>query len=439
MSVPRSTPGNSAAPVSTRPFERGEEPAVEAVEIVLVGQGRAVRQRLRPGQRLVVGRDPQCDLPVADDNVSWRHLALHGREGGVEVEDLGSSNGTFLRGVRLREGERSGLGLHEPLELASSVLVLQPVSVRAERATFERLGPILAQPQDFTLVRRLAGSEGPCAVVGPPGSGKSEVARALHVLSRGAGPIEVVDVAAVDPSEVPALLFGRDGSGRAGSSAGRLELANGGTLVLLHMEALGADVQRRLLECIDRKSLRREGATSVRRVDVALVFVSRDPISTLVRVGGLDAALAHRLRGRTLELRSLAERSAQLGSIVGSLLPALLLERGRPVVEPEPALVEAIAARAWPGNLRELVEVLNATVDAAGVDRPGPEHLPHDAPDLADAGADEGEEGAERRRILEALHRCNGNQTAAAKLLGIARRTLINRIERYGIPRPRKL
>lgn len=427
-------PDDASPPVSTRPFERGADDDWDQLELVVVSRGRATRHPIHAGRRLIVGREPDCDLPVADENVSRHHLALHATEGGIQIEDLGSSNGTFVRGTKLQPGTIATLGPHEPVELASTVLVLQPVDVRGRQATFERLAPVLAEPADFTAVQRLAASDGPVAVVGPPGAGKSEVARALHRLSGRGGPFEVVDIASVPPTETLELLFGRERAGRAGAVVGRIEAANGGTLVLSRIEELPASGQRQLLECIERKSLRRDGALSVRRVDVSVVFTSRDPVEALVRMGGLEPALAHRLRGRIVRLVPLADRTKDLPSIVHALLHELAREQSTAVVSTD-AFVQAVAMRAWPGNLRELVEALESSIAAADGRPLAPSHLPEPAA----ADAEDTASGAERRQILEALRRCNGNQTAAARLLGIARRTLINRIERYGIPRPRKL
>ncbi len=402
------------------------EAASADIEVMLVTGGTTLRRVLVPGEELIVGRETDCDLCVADSNVSRRHLRVEASAGRVLVEDLGSSNGTLLRGRPLSPGIVTEVGLYEPLELASSVLIAQPRTDRA--GLLERLVPILHDAADFERLRRLATTEGPVSIGGPAGAGKTELAHILHQLSGRRGNPLHFDARTVEAPKRAEALFGRDSAD--GSEAGAVDAAQGGTLIVENVEELDERTQLKLLICVERKSYEREGGFSLRRADASVFFTSRHHLGTLTRVGGIVAQLRDRLRLRSIDLLALDDRREDLARVAESLTVAICRELGRaPPPLPE-ALVERLGARSWPGNLRELRAVLTELLRTPK--NLGTAKLPAPAVDSKP------QPSGVRQQILEALHECNGNQTAAAKLLGISRRTLINRIEFHGIPRPRK-
>ncbi len=408
------------APSATIPFDRGHvtEQVADGVplELVVVSGASMVRQVVAAGGRIVVGRSADCDLRLPDPNVSRHHVAVCRDHDAVFLEDLGSSNGTRMGGTKLATGERRPLALTEAVELGSSMLMVRPLSSATAQ---HELVPCVLDAAEQPRLAALARSEGPLAIVGPPGSGKHAVAQALHELSgRGAVPLREVALDALDVKDASRVLFGDVGSR---DDEGVLDQAHGGSLVVTGIDAVPERVQLRLVDASERGQFSRDGSTSLRQIDVRLVLVCHDAPDRLLRLGALARRLVHRLSGRIVELRGLDERREALPEIIADMMRRS--GRGGELSSED---LDALAARRWPGNLRELSEVLGTALEGGRLPSAGGEG----------AAADDAQ--PRRRRVLEALDRCRGNQTAAAKLLGVSRRTLINWLDHYEIPRPRK-
>lgn len=412
-------------PSATVPFEGPRAgPPLQAgapLEMVIVSGAALTRQSIAAGERKVVGRSADCDVLVTDRNVSRHHVAVWREGDRCFVEDLGSSNGTRLGGVRLALGERRRLGPMEAVGLGSSLLVVRPPPTPDGAAD---LVPCVLDDDEYRRVRTLAASPGPIAIVGPAGVGKHTLARALHGLSgRTAVALREVTLDAVSPLEAEALIFGDSG---AREPEGVLDRVDGGTLVVSGLDALPERTQLQLLDACERGEFTRRGSTSLHRVDVRIVFLSVDPLDALRRLGAVARRVVHRLASRTVVLRPLDERRDALVEITARLAKQLGAGPGT-MGEAE---IAALAARRWPGNLPELAAAVRAAID-------GPEAARTPSAQVVGESSSE-TQPSRRRAILEALERCRGNQTAAAKLLGVSRRTLVYWLDRYEVPRPRK-
>jgi|GEM_PF-501563 len=350
--------------------------------------------------------------------------------------------------------------------------------------TASAAGPVILDPtmqRMYALLDVIAPSPLNVLVLGETGTGKEVFAETLHAKSsRAHAPFLRVNCAALSGSLLESELFGHEKgafTGALGAKAGLFEAADGGTVFLDEVGELPIDTQAKLLRVIERGEVIRLGSVQPRRVDVRYVAATNRDLQQLIAESRFRSDLFFRLNGFSLTLPPLRKRRREIVPLARLFLARAA--HGRPHVL-TPAAEAALEAYPWPGNVRELKNVLERAMvlaGAAGRVEPMHLHLPenpygHGSP--AAGGADDDEirgsydsappmaaaapagapfagashanasdlraqrESWERQQILGALEKTMGNQKEAAKLLGISRRTLINKIEAYGIARPRK-
>jgi DNA-binding NtrC family response regulator len=283
-----------------------------------------------------------------------------------------------------------------------------------------------------TGLERAAASDAPVLVVGEPGSGRSTLARRLHAASRRAArPLVELDPAAIPAPLFESELFGyRAGAftGAVAASPGRVAQAQGGTLVLDHLEDLPLAVQPKLLRLVAERRFAPLGGGEV-EADVRFVAIAADDLAHRVACGAFRADLFYRLEVVAFRLLPLRERRAELEELVAGMLADLGERRGRPAPPLSAAALGWMREHAWPGNLRELRNVLERALlasDGEVLDPPPPSALLAARPrTLRDV---------EREEIRRALAFTRGRQGRAAELLGISRKALWEKRKRLGIP-----
>jgi len=311
------------------------------------------------------------------------------------------------------------------------------------------------------IVQRIAGGTISVLVTGETGVGKEVLAERLHRLSRRAEkPFLRLNCAALSESLLESELFGHEkGSftGAVQAKAGLLETAEGGTVFLDEIGELPMSIQVKLLRVLEERQVLRVGALKTHTIDVRfLAATNRDLEAEIVR-GTFRQDLYFRLNGITLVIPPLRERTSEIPDLAAGFLRHSAERNhidGVPGITP--AAMAMLRAYAWPGNIRELRNVMERALLLAGgtIDvehlplekmRPVTGPVPVAAPPVAAKAAVHPELEApletftdERVRILEALNRAGGNQTEAAKLIGWSRRKLIDRLIHHQIPRPRK-
>ncbi len=296
-------------------------------------------------------------------------------------------------------------------------------------------------------IERVARSDASVLVLGESGTGKGLVARTLHGGStRSAGPFLQVDCGAIAHSVFESELFGHERGAFTGASRmrrGPIELADGGTLFLDEIGELPLDLQPKLLRVLQDKEFLRVGGTQPVKVDVRVIAATHRNLDLMVEKGELREDLYFRLRVVELVVPPLRSRRSDLPALVESLLPRVAKRAGR---RPRPLAADALVRMAgygWPGNVRELENVLErALVLADGPeitasdldlpDRPAPIEDVIDAVS-AEVPHDEVMESIEKKRLIAALRAAGGNQSHAAKALGMPRTTFINKLRRYGL------
>jgi two-component system, NtrC family, response regulator AtoC len=445
--------------------------------------------------RLVVGRAPECDVVVDDPSVSRRHAVLEIGEA-LSIEDLDSANGTWLhaeaRGAPASAGAhgpmstRPGLvpasaGKPRPLSIGQGLLVgavllvvrarkadtPSPASPGAASTGARRAEPILSEPNMkalYATAERVAGSDLSVLILGETGVGKEILAEAIHQRSkRSDRPMLRLHCASLSSSLLESELFGHEQGAFTGATrakVGLLQSADGGTIFLDEVGELPLDFQVKLLRVLEARTLTRVGGLKPIHIDVRFVAATNRDLRREVALGHFREDLLYRLDGVTLVIPPLRERRGEIPALAQTF--AAEASRSLGLARPPALSPESIATllrHDWPGNVRELRHLLERAVVLCQGDAITPADLlpsfgssgaraldgnasGDTAPPRAAGGA-EGSlpdeiAGLERRRIEEALERCGGNQSRAAELLGISRRTLVTRLAAFGMPRPRK-
>ena len=280
-------------------------------------------------------------------------------------------------------------------------------------------------------------------VIGETGVGKELMAQALHRHSGRAGPLVPINCSAVPENLIESELFGYERgafSGATRSKPGLLETASDGTLMLDEVGDLPLNVQVKLLRALESGEFVPVGGLEPRTVDLRIVAATNRSLKQGVADGTFRSDLYYRLNGITLEIPPLRDRMEDVELLARTFAKG---DAGTPI-EIKPDALAVLKHHRWPGNVREL---RNTIERACVLSRGRPIEARHvlldgsvdPDPEIHDRAQLKSEiQAIERKRIVDALNQTSGNQTSAARLLGISRRTLINRIEAFGLPRPRK-
>jgi two-component system C4-dicarboxylate transport response regulator DctD len=267
--------------------------------------------------------------------------------------------------------------------------------------------------------------------VGDTGTGKGVAARALHDFSeRAARPFVIVDCVALPSELAESELFGHAAGafpGAARSRYGKLEHARGGTVLLDEISSISLELQAKLLRVIEDRSIMPLGVNERVALDVRFVATSKLPLEAEVAAGRFRADLLYRLNAVTLRLPPLAERREDIPALFMQLVAEEAVRYGRDQVPVTQSTISDITQRDWPGNIRELRNAASRYALGLGQGSAGPTT---DALRLADRMAD-----FERSLIAGALLAANGNLKSVYEALGISRKTLYEKMQKYGLDR----
>lgn len=275
-------------------------------------------------------------------------------------------------------------------------------------------------------------------ITGASGTGKEYVARRIHELSKRAGrPFVAIDCGAMTKELAASEFFGHVKgafTGSVGDKTGAFEEANGGTLFLDEVGNLGYDVQVQLLRALQERRVRPVGGTKETEVDIRLVCATNEDLPAAIARGDFREDLYHRINEFTLHMPLLRERGEDILLFADFFLRQANAELERHVEGFDAAAREAMVRYAWPGNLREMKNLVKrATLLARGplirLEDLGPDFLQQ--PDAAHLQLRDGQTEAER--IRRALQATGGNKSRAAQLLGVDRKTLYNKLKLYGM------
>ncbi|HHH39040.1 MAG TPA: sigma-54-dependent Fis family transcriptional regulator, partial [Sedimenticola sp.] len=317
--------------------------------------------------------------------------------------------------------------LHRLLEHRAHTETLTAQVSLLEQDAFEPVTFSSASRKAQALIEQVAPLDVPVLLNGETGTGKTVSARMIHRISPWHdGPFFNLSCAAVAPDLAESELFGHEPGAFTGASArkrGLLELADGGTLLLDEINSAGQKIQARLLQFIQERTVLRVGGTRPVPVSVRLIFASNQPLEPLVEKGTFRQDLYFRINVFPVTLPSLRERREDIVPLAEKILLRFARELERPARQFTPAALDSLVAYTWPGNIRELENLVQRAVILAPDEKVDLAHLPLELrPDPGPATsaaspfpADATLAQVERIWIEQMLERCRGNKTQAAR------------------------
>jgi DNA-binding NtrC family response regulator len=311
------------------------------------------------------------------------------------------------------------------------------------------------------LAERAAAGTINVLITGETGVGKELLAEKVHRASpRRDGPYVCLNCAALSETLLESELFGHERGAFTGAVAakpGLLETAAGGSLFLDEVGELPLATQAKLLRVIETREVTRLGSVRPRRIDVRFIAATNRELEAEVGRGSFRQDLYFRLNGITLTIPPLRTRVVEIPYLAETFARQICRDLGRPPPVLPPPIIELFEAYAWPGNIRELKNIVERAVLLSIGPIIGREHLPMEklvpaaAPPLGlrpspaavpatppRVDTQKLAAPSERDKIIGALEACAGNQSRAAELLGMPRRTFVNKLDLYKIPRPKK-
>jgi transcriptional regulator with GAF, ATPase, and Fis domain len=421
---------------------------IQSVALVIVeGPGRGQRVEVRGGAAKI-GTAPGNDLRLADPTASRLHAEIRVRPGAITLRDQGSTNGTWVNGVRLRDADVPAGTL---VRVGSSVLRIEvgdlPAFVElSPRSGFgELVGSSVEMRRLYAVLERVASTDATLLVQGETGTGKDVVARSLHAASRrGEGPYVPIDCGAIPENLIESELFGHVRGAFSGATSDRrgvFEEAHGGTLFLDEIGEMPMALQPKLLRAIETRSIRRVGGNGTKPVDVRIVAATNRDLARCVNEGTFREDLYYRLAVVEVTIPPLSARPDDVAVLAQHFYDRLAPGSGAL----PPAFLRTLASRSWPGNVRELRNFIERSVSLgfvaqargapppappapqSGVESLVPLHLP-----LKDA-RQAWTERFEEVYLRAMLAKTGGNVTRAAELAGVSRRFLQRLAARLGI------
>jgi DNA-binding NtrC family response regulator len=400
------------------------------------------------GSALKIGKAPDNDVVIDHPTVSRNHLVVRRQGDQFLVQDLGSTNGTFIDGAQVREAYLRAGAL---LEVGDVQLRFQPQVKQLELspANEDKLGDLVGRSvpmrKIFALIEKIAPTDSTLLLVGETGCGKGAASKTIHKLSpRAQGPLIVFDCASVSDSLIESELFGHEKgafTGAVNQRIGCLERANGGTLFLDEIDDLPLDLQPKLLRALEDREFRRLGSSAAPiKFDTRVIAASKKDLWSEAQTGRFREDLYFRLSVFTISLPPLRERKEDIPLLVDACAGSQLWQR-----LPEPRR-EQFNAHTWPGNVRELrnaVERLKHMADIpelsaetllreyGGPATPQGETLPVDYAGQFKESKDELIRAFEREYLTRLLSKSKGNIAKAARDAGLDRKHLYSLLHKY--------
>jgi transcriptional regulator with GAF, ATPase, and Fis domain len=421
-------------------------------------QGGRQREKVFDQNVITVGAMDDNDLVMNEETVSRYHCKVMQEQDGYVLVDLGSTNGTFINRVRIREGYlKSGCSVQFGKKEAKFYFADEKVPIVPSNK--EHLGPLIGRNvkmrEIYGIIEKIAPAGTTVVVEGETGTGKEVVAQAIHQLSpRSSGPMMIFDCGAVPENLIESELFGHEKGSFTGAimtRQGLFEMAHGGTLFLDELGELNLELQPKLLRALEQREIRRVGSSKPIKVDVRVIAATNRNLEEEVRTGRFRQDLYYRLSVVRVVLPPLRERPEDIPLLVEHFLTTHTFNRtpsgSQRVQGIEMEALDLLAGYHWPGNVRELVNVVERAVSFTE----GEMIRVRDLPDqLRLAGTSPGIDAVtgevtfkeakerwvssfERDYILALLKKNSGNISHAAREADIDRKYFRKLMRKYGI------
>jgi two-component system, NtrC family, response regulator AtoC len=485
---------------------------VERVLLVIADGQLSYHSLPAPGHdaTLRIGRSSHCEVKIDHPSISPVHAVL--RIGaGCTIEDRTGSDGVRLGHRPIEAMTPIDVAFGDLIELGEVHVMLQTRVVPASGARVSEppdelddiRPPRGALPPDAAVLARIAAGTISVLILGETGVGKEVLAEQIHRASRRADhPLIRLNCAALSETLLESELFGHERGAFTGATSakpGLIEAAEGGTVFLDEIGELPMATQVKLLRVLESREILPVGGVKPRAVDVRFISATHRDLEAAIERGTFRADLYYRLNGVALHIDPLRRRVREIAGLARTFIAQACRGLGRRPPALSPEALRLLESYPWPGNIRELRNVIELAVlfcpaevieteqlsidlrsplprrmgsqpsaprspaPRAPVPRPpvprspgprSPAPWPGEPAPARVAGEDHADphgpyagegmtvqrelEMIEKQRILEALETCAGNQSRAAKMLAIPRRTLLKRLDAYQIPRPRK-
>jgi DNA-binding NtrC family response regulator len=389
-----------------------------------------------------IGSAPNNDLTIFDPSVSRYHCELRHTDAGFLLRDLGSTNGTVVAGLRVKEAVIQDEVI---IQLGRSTIRFLPGQEETcvDPSKDVRFGELVGRSQPmrdiFGILQKVSGTDLTVTIQGETGTGKDLVAKAIHDASpRTEGPFVVFDAGAVASNLIESELFGHEKGAFTGATEqrkGAFERADGGTLFIDEIGELALELEPKLLRALEQREVQRVGGAKRIPVDVRVVCATNKTLADEVRHGRFRDDLYFRISVVVLSLPPLRDRREDI-----ELLVEAFLRRGEPKMTAAQEAVSVLQNYDWPGNVRELRNVIETAraMCSEEVLRAKDLIFAHDRDISGSKGsamslAGKTLESIERAAIAQTLAHFGGNRSATARALGIAPSTLYLKLKRYGI------
>ncbi|MDE2367642.1 MAG: PEP-CTERM-box response regulator transcription factor [Burkholderiales bacterium] len=311
----------------------------------------------------------------------------------------------------------------------------------------DALGGLLTRDPEMLrigrLIERVAGSGASVLLLGESGTGKEVLAQGLHAASKRSGKFVAINCAAIPEALLESELFGYEKgafTGAAKTTVGKIETANGGTLMLDEIGDLPHSLQAKLLRFLQERTIERLGGRQELPVDVRVVGATHQDLQALIKAGRFREDLFYRLAEIVVDIPPLRQRNGDAVLMAHAFLRRFAQEQRRSNLTLSDEAIAAIEAHSWPGNVRELLNAIKraaimaddvrVTARDIGLHNPAVEGTPAAGSDIDLRTV---REQAERQAIVTALARTSGNILRASELLGVSRPTLYDLMHRLAI------
>jgi len=400
-----------------------------------------------------IGSSRHSDLQVEDTTVSRRHCEIRVSPEGYKIRDMGSTNGTLVRGVRVTE---AFLTQGTEFQLGNTRLVFCPMqetmeyTVSRNEAFGALLGTSVLMRRVFHIAETYAPTDATILIEGETGTGKEVLAEAIHKNSRRASkPYVVIDCASLAKELVESELFGHTKGAFTGASidrAGAFEFANGGTVFLDEIGDLAPELQPKLLRVLEKREVRRVGSNQMTPVDVRILCATNHELQNQVNKGKFREDLYYRLSVVHIEMPPLRRRKEDIPVLVRRFLRDFRGPKAEQEIKDLDKTIRGLEQHDWPGNVRELRNLVELaccsgrdSMDLTAFFGMGRLKTGTRVPETTTVSADEPFKTAKNRlvddfekRYIEAiLIKHDGNISRAAQEAGIERAYLQRLIKKH--------
>ena len=411
------------------------------VGVVSVGSLGAAREALKDGRFDLCLTDMR--LPDGEGLDLVRHIAGLGADLPVAVITAYGSTENAVAALKAGAFDyvSKPVGLEQLRALVKSALTLPERAAEAPLAGQRLLGESAPLREVRELIGKLARTQAPVYISGESGSGKELAARLIHENgARRDKPFVPVNCGAIPENLMESEFFGYRKGAFTGADADRdgfFQAADGGTLFLDEVADLPLAMQVKLLRAIQEKKVRKIGATQEDPVDVRIISATHRNLAEQVEAGRFRQDLFYRLNVIELRMPPLRECREDVAAIAQAVLARFAAGGGAAPARLSPGALEALAAHDFPGNIRELENILERAVALSGAEQIEPEDLRLERPERGEADSTgslpDYLDRLEREAILQALRDTGFNRTAAAQRLGVSFRSLRYRMQRLGV------